>query len=60
MKKKISHKVSNINQFTKLVDKSITNFNYNKNKFLEIKKIGNKILVHTTKEISNLIKNETQ
>ena len=58
--KKISHKVSNINQFTKLVDKSITNFNYNKNKFLEIKKIGNKILVHTTKEISNLIKNETQ
>jgi len=58
--KKISHKVSNINQFTKLVDKSITNFNYNKNKFLEIKKIGNKILVHTTKEISNLIKNEIQ
>ena len=55
---KISHKVKNISELTKLVDKSISNLKNKKNKYLKIKKLGNRILGRTTNEINNLLKNE--
>jgi 3-deoxy-D-manno-octulosonic-acid transferase len=58
--KKISYKANNVNQLTKLVDKSIINSKNKKNKYLRIKKIGNNILHKTIKEIYRIIKNETQ
>ena len=57
--KKISYKANNINQLTKLVDKSIINSKNKKNKYLIIKKIGNDILNKTTYEINKIIKNGT-
>ena len=58
--KKISYKANNVNQLTKLVDKSIINSKNKKNKYLRIKKIGNNILHKTIKEIYRIIKNENQ
>ena len=56
--KKISHKVKNIQQFTKIVDKLINTSKRDNNKFIEIKKIGKTILDKSTQEINNIVKNE--
>ena len=56
--KRISHKVKNIQQFTKIVDKLINTSKRDNNKFIEIKKIGKTILDKSTQEINNIVKNE--
>ncbi len=58
--KKISNKAKDVNQLTRLLNKSIIDQSSKKNKYLKIKKIGSNILKNTTNEINRIIKNENK
>ena len=56
-KYKVSSKITNLNQLTKLIDNSFKNYPSSKNLKFKIKKLGDKILKLTLKEINFFINN---
>ena len=59
-KNKISHKVNNLNELIRSVEILALKPKNKKNKYLEIKKIGNRILIQTKDEINKILKNENK